>query len=1295
MQNEQEIEMYDLHPINTESTGCDNDDANEEGVMKVKSVNQAGRAAWGQDANAGLPNNFIKTSKYEWWNFVFLNLWLQFHKIANLYFLANMCFALIPGVSPVFPVTTITPLVAVVGVAAVRDAYEDWKRHRQDNKANSVSTNVLREGNEFTTVKSCDVRAGDIVQIFNNSEIPADILLLSSKRDDGGCYLETANLDGESNLKSKTALSATSKITDPASLQQIPIALKCDPPSMKLSAWNGTASWNGAQHPAGLDNLLLRGCVLRETPCLYGFVVYTGVNTKMFLNLTPPPNKKSRIDQKLERLILGILGCQQIVILILCGVSLNFAKNSSQSTAFYIKHFNDEHSPFVYFVVHYLTYFVLLSLMMPISLFLSIEFCKTLQAQFMEWDIRMYDDERQLSMKAQTASLNEELSQIQVICTDKTGTLTDNKMVFAKASCMGLTYDELANEGSMVSAIQEGNTDTARMLELFAVCNTVIPSFDDNDGSLHYAGDSTDEVALVKAANRNGFKLREKKEDYVLIETPSCEIRIEILCTLPFSSDRKMMSVVARHPSDGLLLYNKGADASVLSNLGEQTLQEVQVKRKIEDALDGYACGGLRTLCVSTRRLSESTYESWRKDHWEPAVTAVKDRDVHIENACLKLETNLTLLGATGIEDKLQDKVPETISYFRSAGVVIFVLTGDKRETAINIAKSCTLIKQNTKTIVLDVSRCGSQAPEKYLADLIEETIQCTEELGVDPWGSPTSCGTPSFSKSGDASSDSEPNEVCIVVDGATFAVIHEHCLERFKSLALKVSTALCCRVTPMQKADIVKLIQDQDRTCLGVGDGANDVSMIQRAKVGVGIMGLEGSQAERSSDYSIPRFKHLVPLLAIHGRYSLLKNSYLIQYSFYKNLVYSLCQIYYSFASGFTGQTIFDSWVIICFNMMFTLLPPLAMGLFEYDITEHEIYKYPLLYYDLRSPVGGRLSRYSIARWISWAFIHSAIIFGFMVPTMQNDDVAEERTSGIWTHGSYVMSFVISAVLAKSALLFMSWTWIHFASIILSFVAYHLFIVTYSSLPMFLGNAAYYGIFKVMYSDPKYYLLTLVIVTLLVVLEIAVVYWAKEIDPRLVDLVRESMHMKQHGLRRSKHKAGKDLEIQDLEGDHSKPLLKGEYPPGGSNSIGSPLVALQSPPSPGLLPSRRDERKSLRAARDDEHTQDSSLGSPTNPFRVNFAQLNSSQCSASPAMSLRSGSPSQSSFQLKKNKPALMSSPLLGGPALDTTRLVSQISLLEYLDEELEKNGKTSGRGSDAPPRAPRGEKVICMDDL
>eukprot|EP00659_Diplonema_papillatum_P018642 gene18642-28758_t len=512
--------------------------------------NRAGRKAFGEEPNSGMPDNTIKTARYEWWSFLPLNLYLQFTKIANLYFLVNMCFALVPGVSPVFPVTTILPLITVVGVASLRDAFEDTKRHKDDKKANSKAVQVLGSDG-FETKPSSVLRAGDVVQLADNTEVPADILLLSSSNDNSTCFVETANLDGETNLKKKVGVPATRGLDQEgaSALQTYAFEVLCDKPSPKLSHWNGILMWTdnpvyvghnrSQKHAASLDNLVLKGCVVRQTKRTYGIVVYPGVLTKMFLNLTPPPYKTSRIDRKLSRLIWFILALQQIVIIALCFANLWFMYGSSQAGAFYLHYLHNEYGGLVQFLLNYLTYFVLLSLLMPISLFVSIEFCKFLQAKFMEWDLNMFDEERGIGMKAKTASLNEELSQIQVVCSDKTGTLTENKMTFASAIIAGErdVFDELAHPGSMVAALQQKESNVKynhtsskvgspepdaapssnlrTMLEIFTLCNTVIASKPEDGDAVKgegsgYAGDSTDEIALVRAAKQNGFVLLDR-----------------------------------------------------------------------------------------------------------------------------------------------------------------------------------------------------------------------------------------------------------------------------------------------------------------------------------------------------------------------------------------------------------------------------------------------------------------------------------------------------------------------------------------------------------------------------------------------------------------------------------------------------------------------------------------------------------------------------------------------------------------------------------------------------------------
>eukprot|EP00759_Apiculatamorpha_spiralis_P001615 PhF_6_TR10576/c0_g1_i2/m.16864 len=395
------------------------------------------------------PSNYIRTTKYTLFTFIPLNMWEQFSRLSNLFFLINMIISLIPGLSPVFPMTTILPLVVVVSVSSVRDALEDLARYQSDVRANNSPVVVVRD-RTLQKVTSKDVIVGSILYLTKDQEIPSDTLVLATSMNDGECFVETANLDGETNRKPKCAVRAFSHNVEAAYYSDLRGTVTCDAPNENLRKWEGKIETPHHPNPipVNLDNLLLRGCVLKNCEWLYGVVIYTGVNTKMLKNLIQKPPKRSRLDKKLNSLILMILVVQQCMILLLCGLGLNFDRSYSGSFYFAGSLTSDSNSTEgIRFVKLYLTYFVLFGMMMPISLFVSMEFCKTAQAKFMEWDAGMRTSEA--SMRARTSSLNEELSQVQYIFSDKTGTLTENQMRFAKCFVGERVVDELTKPGSI------------------------------------------------------------------------------------------------------------------------------------------------------------------------------------------------------------------------------------------------------------------------------------------------------------------------------------------------------------------------------------------------------------------------------------------------------------------------------------------------------------------------------------------------------------------------------------------------------------------------------------------------------------------------------------------------------------------------------------------------------------------------------------------------------------------------------------------------------------------------------
>eukprot|EP00760_Papus_ankaliazontas_P035090 PhM_4_TR7614/c0_g1_i2/m.4553/K14802/DRS2, ATP8A; phospholipid-transporting ATPase len=1016
-----------------------------------------------KNAKANFPSNYIRTTKYTLLTFVFLNLYEQYQKMSIIFFTLNMVLSLIPGVSPVLPITTIAPLVCVVAVAAVRDALEDHTRYKSDQKANSTPVTVVRNGKRMS-IKSMDVQAGDICRIARDDQILCDCVLISSSIEDGTAFVETAQLDGETNLKPKLCKKALHDYfgCDEAKMgAQLQGSITVDAPNNNLNKCEGKVAVDAGDklgipvQPIGNDNVLLRGCLIQNCDFVYAVAVYTGVNTKLFLNLKKTKPKMSRLDIKLNKIIILIFLIQQVLILLLCSASVLFRSEYLEK---FFRGPGVVHTPMLtymidsdtstYFFSAYATYFVLLAVMIPISLFVSMEFCKTAQAKFMEWDTQMQTPVAQ--MKARTSSLNEELSQVQYIFTDKTGTLTENRMEFAKCWCACNAYDEQKAPGGLLRKIRDSDdpkevADLTLFLQMLTMSNDVVISVKEN-GDLHYDGSSTDEVALVTCAGWNRFVLKGRTSDSITFMSgvgpnTTTPTTWGIECVLPFSADRKMMSVILRdRTTNRIVCTTKGADSSIIENLDRENARNKALLLSAQNTLRDFAKEGLRTLAFGYKDLTESELQAFLKT-WNEATVAMTDRARLVEEVCLSMERGLTLAGCTAIEDKLQDEVPETIKFFLDAGLVVWVLTGDKRETAINIAGTSKLLNPRKDTLViLD----HTEVPQgRTITDSLRDGIEQAH-----------------FAKE-------HHKKVSVIIDGATIRAMEATpgAPEVFEELAHLVNSAVCCRVTPLQKANVVAMFQKHGYTCLGIGDGANDVSMIQEAKVGIGVIGLEGSQAERASDYAIPRFRHLRRLLAVHGRYSLIRNSKLIQYSFYKNLIYCVTQFFFAFDNGFSGQTLYDSWVIVCYNMIFTLLPPLAMGLFEFDIRDDILLKHPRLYGELRNPYAVRLSRVSASMWSLLSLMQGMIIYFGGKPLMTYSE------SDMWSEGTVLLTVVIVLVLLQACVVYMSWTLFHLLSILFSLAGYLLFVFLYAMYGPMFGFYSYYWIPNKVFQEPTMYL--------------------------------------------------------------------------------------------------------------------------------------------------------------------------------------------------------------------------------
>lgn len=854
-------------------------------------------------------SNRITTAKYGYSNFVPKFLLEQFRRYSNIFFSFIALFQQIPNVSPTGRYTTAVPLLCILGVSAIKELFEDSKRHKADRRTNESEIHVLNKNTlKWDLIRWQDVKVGDIVKCISENFFPSDILLLSSSEPNGMCYIETANLDGETNLKIRQSLQCTSICVSGEQIKATlaDAAIECDLPNPRLYEFEGRLMMpNGIDtYPLGPDNILLRGAKLKNTGWIFGVVLYTGHESKLMINsLAEAPIKQSRLEKMTNIQILWL-----VLILLTTGfISAVFSQIwTSGNTHWYI--FGNSEATFN-FGMTYLTFVILYNNLVPISLQVSLEVVRTFQAHFINSDLEMYDKKTDTYAMARTSNLNEELGQVKYILSDKTGTLTKNIMKFKKCSVNGQMYDEStfdllaeAAQNEVPSDYQTATSDkshpypsssssepeqsgqkkhnkiVSEFLTLLAVCHTVVPEHesdaqkrntnflrDDEDSDdqpnknleqetkklstnkngktkkrlvygtvdvstiesiddetvlnvrsndimlsssanssrestiplIVYHAASPDEGALVRGAQKIGYEFNNRTPQHVYVNKFGQDECFEILNVFEFDSFRKRMSVVIKTSDGRIKIYTKGADTVIYERLANKVLTEITANH-----LQKFAHDGFRTLCCAYAEVDKTFYDSWSQRYKEAQLQYNDTKTAQIESCVAELERDLILLGATAIEDKLQDEVPETIDTLLKAGINFWLLTGDKQETAINVGFSCKLLSRSMPLILIN-----------------EETFDATRKVILETVSTP---------------------ESALVIDGRSleYALSPDLKLD-FMRIALQCKSVICCRVSPFQKAEMVELVKTlTGEVALAIGDGANDVAMIRTANIGVGISG-------------------------------------------------------------------------------------------------------------------------------------------------------------------------------------------------------------------------------------------------------------------------------------------------------------------------------------------------------------------------------------------------------------------------------------------------------------------------
>uniref|UniRef100_A0A8C6S4T8 Phospholipid-transporting ATPase n=1 Tax=Neogobius melanostomus TaxID=47308 RepID=A0A8C6S4T8_9GOBI len=1148
-------------------------------------------------------NNRVRTTKYTVLSFVPKNLFEQLHRFANIYFIFLASLNFVPVVEAFQPEISMLPIIVVLIVTALKDIWEDFRRFRSDHEVNRLWCSVYcRYNGKLWDNVGCS--SGDFVRLSCNEIIPADMLLLQSSDPRGVCYIETANLDGETNLKQRQVVSTMEE--GEFVPENFHWRIQCENPNNNLCRFRGYM-----ENPSGVrvglhnSNLLLRSCTIRNSESVVGIVVYAGHETKAMMNNSGPRYKRSLLERRLNT---DVLWCV-LLLLIMCLTSAIGHGLWLQQLRDPVFQVDGETSPALAGFYVFWTMIIVLQVLIPISLYVSIEIVKLGQVYFIHNDLDLYNEQKDCRIQCRALNITEDLGQVQYVFSDKTGTLTENKMVFRRCSVYGVEYphhdngrrlevysaekeetrrcsltpwsssrrkslscrslscnrssvslntltaeeeEELSCQSlrgpsafdSLMEVVPDGelvrrlnwlcspdlsvvNSSTkgssspelAFVTDFFlalAICNTVVvsspshpqapfrsleeiklmfqrlnlstlpvlPSLPsplktsprllaskiftrgkmgsftvskaaildaaeeadlyksitseppcaeeegavDSEDTVLYEAESPDEAALVYAARAYGVTLRARSADSLLVQLPALgSVQVPLLHVLPFDSNRKRMSVVVRHPLTGqVVVYTKGAD-SVLMDLTRTPTGNSRLVRHIrmqtQKHLDSYAREGLRTLCIATKAMEEEEYEVWLKTQLL-AESSIENREELLQRSAQTLETNLTLLGATGILDRLQEEVSETIEAIQRAGVKVWILTGDKQETAINIAFACKLLCPSDQLLS---ANCDSK---ESCAALVQDFLQRVTCYDCEISGTPGP-GAPYTGTAG----------CVLVIDGFTLDwALQPELQSDFLELSKHCKAVICCRSTPLQKSQVVRLVGDKLKVMtLAVGDGANDVSMIQVANIGIGISGQEGMQAVMSSDFAISRFKHLRKLLLVHGHWCYTRLANMILYFIYKNVMYVNLLFWYQFFCGFSGSVMTNAWVLILFNLIFTSVPPLIYGVMDKDIPVDVLLAHPELYQTARSSKGYDPLRF----WLNIldAFYQSLICFFVPYFAYMGSDI-DMLSFGSPINASALLIILLHQVIESHTL-----TWIHGLVFLVSAGSYFMFVLLISVL--------------------------------------------------------------------------------------------------------------------------------------------------------------------------------------------------------------------------------------------------------
>ena len=910
------------------------------------------------------------------------------------------------------------------------DAIEEEEANLGGDNRDATQSIVVDE----IDIKSRDLKVGDVVKLGKDRRVPADLVILKSytaetsitpislsenqavlsehtdlldesngdlsvpdssaagteprssttaeslppSADSGGVgetFIRTDQLDGETDWKLRIASPLTQTL-DPRDFTRLKIV--AGRPSKEVNEFVGTvelapkadAAGNSTDidltvqsAPLSIDNTAWANTVLASNATVLAVVVYTGAQTRQALSTSPSRSKAGLLEHEinnLTKILCALTLALSVVLVAIRGI---------------------EGRPGQEWYVAVMRFLILFSTIVPISLRVNLDMGKTVYARFIERDRDIP------GTVVRTSTIPEELGRIEYLLSDKTGTLTQNEMDLKKIHVGTVSY---ANEAmdEVRSYVRQGfsagvSPDATQSISLFtpssnylsgstgasttrtrreigsrvrdlvlalALCHNVTPSTEDQEGHsvTTYQASSPDEIAIVRWAESVGLRLMHRDRHTITlqsVDTSRVVVRVKILDVFPFTSAGKRMGIILHYyqgtestlsstdSAAEIWFYQKGAD-TVMTSI-------VAANDWLDEETANMAREGLRTLVVGRKKLSKQQYQEFSA-RYKQASMSLQNRDSIMAQVIKdSLEHNLELLGVTGVEDKLQKDVKSSLELLRNAGIKIWMLTGDKVETARCVAISAKLV---SRTQYIHTVTQLSSAPESAALDAL------------------------SFLRS-------KPESTALLIDGDSLSHFLAFHRQDFVSVAVLLPAVIACRCSPTQKADIATLIRKfTKKRVLCIGDGGNDVSMIQAADVGVGIVGKEGRQASLAADFSITTFHHLTKLLVWHGRNSYKRSAKLAQFVIHRGLIISVCQTFYSIATQIEPHALYRDWLLVGYATVYTMAPVFSLVL-DKDVDEGLANLYPELYKELTT--GKSLSYRTFFVWVAVSIYQGGIIQG------------------------------------------------------------------------------------------------------------------------------------------------------------------------------------------------------------------------------------------------------------------------------------------------------------------------------